>query len=87
MLRSFMPKTRSLRGPPLKWRTATHSGSWYEDNVHILSQQMDKWLEDTDGHAPIPPGRCRAVIAPHAGYRYCGHVMAHAYRHMNPNFM
>lgn len=27
----------------------------------------------------------RAVIGPHAGYSYCGHVMAHAYRHIDPS--
>jgi len=26
----------------------------------------------------------RAVIGPHAGYSYCGHVMAHAYRFIDP---
>jgi AmmeMemoRadiSam system protein B len=26
----------------------------------------------------------RAIIGPHAGYSYCGHVMAHAYRYIDP---
>jgi AmmeMemoRadiSam system protein B len=33
-----------------------------------------------DAAAPAP----RAVIGPHAGHRYCGHVMAHAYSQMDP---
>lgn len=46
-----------------------------------------------DGPPSDMPGACvvptddqplRAVIGPHAGYSYCGHVMAHAYRFIDP---
>lgn len=29
--------------------------------------------------------RLAAIIGPHAGYSYCGHVMAHAYKHIDPS--
>jgi len=32
--------------------------------------------------ADAPPAR--AIIGPHAGHRYCGHVMAHAYTQIDP---
>lgn len=50
----------------------------------ILSSQIRNWLNaaSVEGLGPV-----RAVIAPHAGYRYCGHVMAYAYKYMNPTHM
>lgn len=35
---------------------------------------------DLPANEPAP----RAMIGPHAGYRYCGHVMAHAYKYIQP---
>ena len=34
---------------------------------------------------PIPPGGARAIIGPHAGYRYCGACAAYAYRQIDPS--
>lgn len=36
------------------------------------------------GVLPTPSLPLRAIIGPHAGYSYCGHVMAHAYRYIDP---
>jgi MEMO1 family protein len=76
-------------------RRPTHAGSWYERDGAKLETQINGWLNavDTDtacasmpGAAVIPsPDRpLRAIIGPHAGYSYCGHVMAHAYKYIDP---
>lgn len=62
-------------------RKATHSGSWYTDNVNELNSQLSGWLSSCEQvDAPV-----RALIAPHAGYYYCGACGAHAYRQINPS--
>jgi hypothetical protein len=49
-----------------------------------LDRQIDGWLAAAgaarEPGAPPP----RAIIGPHAGHRYCGHVMAHAYASIDP---
>ena len=49
-------------------RRATHAGSWYTNHGQELSRELKNWL--------VRAGPCdnpaRAIIAPHAGYRYCG---------------
>ena len=49
-------------------RRATHAGSWYTNHGQELSRELENWL--------VRAGPCdnpaRAIIAPHAGYRYCG---------------
>lgn len=48
----------------------------------VLATKIQGWL---DGAEPAEPGpHARAIIAPHAGYSYCGAVMAYAYRHIRP---
>lgn len=81
-----MPKVFSSFHCQKGWRTASHSGSWYDDDPTELAEQIVAWLDGTEQHedAMGRTGHCRAVIAPHAGYSYCGHVMAYAYRHMDP---
>ncbi|KAH3859385.1 protein MEMO1-like [Dreissena polymorpha] len=61
-------------------RKASHSGSWYSDDANELDRQLSGWLADCSKvAAPV-----RALIAPHAGYYYCGACGAHAYRQMDP---
>lgn len=61
-------------------RRATHAGSWYIDSARELHCQLDDWLALADNvHSPA-----RALIAPHAGYTYCGACGAFAYRQVNP---
>ncbi|XP_037930015.1 protein MEMO1-like isoform X2 [Teleopsis dalmanni] len=57
-------------------RKATHAGSWYSSSGAELSQQLDVWLNT----AELLHGPARAIIAPHAGYAYCGECGAFAYR-------
>mmetsp|Transcript_17146 Transcript_17146/g.37018 ORF Transcript_17146/g.37018 Transcript_17146/m.37018 type:complete len:292 (+) Transcript_17146:150-1025(+) len=62
-------------------RKPSHAGSWYEDDEQVLSKQIDEWMSAVEPcGAPI-----KAIIGPHAGYRFCGHVMAYAYRHIDPS--
>ncbi|XP_011211727.1 protein MEMO1 [Bactrocera dorsalis] len=61
-------------------RKATHSGSWYTNLGSELSRQLDRWL----GAAELSHGPARAIIAPHAGYTYCGACGAFAYRQVSP---
>lgn len=61
-------------------RKATHAGSWYSDSAKELNRQLDGWLDSANSvHGPA-----RAIIAPHAGYRYCGPCAGHAYKQINP---
>ncbi|XP_052106327.1 protein MEMO1-like [Mytilus californianus] len=63
-----------------KVRRATHAGSWYTDDGAELSSQLSGWL------APAKPiqSPARAIIAPHAGYYYCGACGGHAYKQIDP---
>ncbi|CAG9119945.1 unnamed protein product [Plutella xylostella] len=45
-----------------------------------LSRQLDMWLAKAD----LTHGPARAIIAPHAGYSYCGACAAFAYRQVSP---
>lgn len=62
-------------------RRAHHAGSWYDDNPRALHQTLQGYLdsacgtsEPTGGHSGV-----RAVIVPHAGYRYSGPTAAYSY--------
>lgn len=64
-----------------KVRRATHAGTWYTDVQEELSGQLEGWLAKAkDTQKPA-----RAIIAPHAGYYYCGACGAHAYRQVDPS--
>mmetsp|Transcript_11384 Transcript_11384/g.34219 ORF Transcript_11384/g.34219 Transcript_11384/m.34219 type:complete len:242 (-) Transcript_11384:575-1300(-) len=59
-------------------RRATHAGSWYDASAEALREKIDGWLDAAVVSSTEDP--VRAIIAPHAGHRYCGHIMAHAYK-------
>lgn len=61
-------------------RRALHAGSWYTDSGSELSRQLEFWLNQ----AELSHGPARAIIAPHAGYQYCGACGGHAYRQISP---
>lgn len=65
-------------------RRATHAGSWYVSSAKDLNNQLENWLNmaGEPNHAPA-----RAVIAPHAGYQYCGACAAYAYKQVDPTFI
>ncbi|KAF6252920.1 MEMO1 family [Scenedesmus sp. NREL 46B-D3] len=66
-------------------RSPSHAGSWYEKEGAKLEQQIEGWLAKAQASGPTAGPAARAIIAPHAGYSYCGHVMAHAYQHIDPD--
>ncbi|KAF0296165.1 Protein MEMO1 [Amphibalanus amphitrite] len=61
-------------------RKATHAGSWYSNSERELGGQLERWLDA----AELSHGPARAIIAPHAGYSYCGACGAFAYRQVSP---
>lgn len=59
-------------------REATHAGSWYDDDAGRLRGQLDALLDECAAEeSDVRPAR--AVVSPHAGYRYCGRAMARSY--------
>ena len=60
-------------------RKAVWAGQFYEKKAGILSQQIDRFLENVKKR-PSPGEEIFALIAPHAGYVYSGQTAAHAYR-------
>ncbi|XP_046743332.1 protein MEMO1 [Diprion similis] len=61
-------------------RRASHAGSWYTDSGTELNKQLGSWLNAAD----LTHGPARAIIAPHAGYSYCGACAGFAYRQISP---
>eukprot|EP00236_Picocystis_salinarum_P003738 CAMPEP_0183829256 /NCGR_PEP_ID=MMETSP0807_2-20130328/3212_1 /TAXON_ID=88271 /ORGANISM="Picocystis salinarum, Strain CCMP1897" /LENGTH=289 /DNA_ID=CAMNT_0026074463 /DNA_START=161 /DNA_END=1030 /DNA_ORIENTATION=- len=62
-----------------KVRKPTHSGTWYTSDEQVLECQLTSWLLGVDQVEAAP----RAIIGPHAGYRYSGKCAAYAYRHID----
>ena len=58
-------------------RPAAVAGSWYPGSAGALTREVDVLL---DAAGPVPRGRIRAVIAPHAGMMFSGPVGAYAYK-------
>jgi AmmeMemoRadiSam system protein B len=59
-------------------RKAMHAGSWYEANPRKLNDELNSYLAKADKTLP-EHSRLRAIIGPHAGYRYSGPNAAWAY--------
>jgi AmmeMemoRadiSam system protein B len=51
-------------------RAASHAGSWYSDDPTDLQRSLEQWLAMVPPEAATLPAR--AIIAPHAGYRFSG---------------
>uniref|UniRef100_A0A8C1I430 Protein MEMO1 n=1 Tax=Cyprinus carpio carpio TaxID=630221 RepID=A0A8C1I430_CYPCA len=62
-------------------REASHAGSWYTASGSQLNAQLEGWLSQAQSTA----GPARAIIAPHAGYTYCGACAAYAYKQVDPS--
>ena len=65
-----MKQGQSIRPPAV-------SGLFYPDNPATLGKAVDSYLQSGISATTPPP---RALIAPHAGYRYSGPVAGSAYR-------
>lgn len=64
-------------------RRASHAGSWYSDSAKALSEELDRHLKRAKvvgGEMPL-----RALICPHAGYRYCAATAAWCWRQVVPS--
>ncbi|CAH7353739.1 Memo1 [Phodopus roborovskii] len=59
---------------------ASHAGSWYTASGPQLNAQLEGWLSQVQS----TKRPARAIIAPHAGYTYCGSCAAHAYKQVDP---
>lgn len=69
-------------------RPSPISGQWYPDDPDLLAKEVDGYISN----AINPPlnGDPVAVITPHAGYVYSGHVAGHAFaaiKHKHPELV
>jgi AmmeMemoRadiSam system protein B/AmmeMemoRadiSam system protein A len=65
----------SVRAPVL-------AGTWYPNDPAVLSRDVDGYLAQAENR--IDSARLKAVIAPHAGYRFSGTVAGSAYAAIAP---
>mmetsp|Transcript_12612 Transcript_12612/g.13020 ORF Transcript_12612/g.13020 Transcript_12612/m.13020 type:complete len:250 (+) Transcript_12612:55-804(+) len=72
-------------------RPASHSGSWYENNTTTLTIQLNDWITNSNNNNnnnnENNKKRLKAIISPHAGYRYSGSTAAYGYGKINPNII
>nr|ACO15039.1 MEMO1 [Caligus clemensi] len=63
-------------------RMASHAGSWYSGDGKVLQKEMSGWLDKVSPDSATFPAR--AIIGPHAGFRYSGPTAAYAYKQIQP---
>ncbi|KAI8970014.1 MEMO1 family [Mycotypha africana] len=63
-------------------RDASHAGSWYTADAQQLDEELDDYLKNAAQEAQegLPIKGVRAIIGPHAGFRYSGPTAAFAYK-------
>jgi AmmeMemoRadiSam system protein B len=65
---------------PVQVRTAAVAGSWYPADRRQLETLLDRLLSEVPADADGPAAnRIRAIISPHAGYRFSGATAAAGY--------
>lgn len=68
---------------PAPMRLPAVAGTFYPARPASLDEALDEAFARGPGGLPATParraGRVRALVVPHAGYAYSGHVAAHAY--------
>jgi AmmeMemoRadiSam system protein B len=74
----WQPSSQS-KSRTMTHRPAIHAGSWYSSNAAELDAQMSEWLGIAAASSTPSKQNLRAIIAPHAGYRFSGQTAAHAY--------
>ena len=62
-------------------RDPVHAGFWYSDDPSELKMQISDWLSKAEKKDIVSP---KAIIVPHAGYRFSGPVAAKAFAHIEP---
>ena len=65
---------------PERVRPPNVAGMFYPDDGDALRREVDAHLREACAEGPAP----KAVIAPHAGYRYSGAIAASAYARLKP---
>lgn len=67
-------------------RTAAVAGTYYPADTSALQHQVDELLAEATCDTVLSPGvyRPKALIVPHASYRYSGPIAAAAYRYLLP---
>lgn len=60
-------------------------GSWYESDSRVLVNQLNNWIVSANKSDTEKDTILKAIVAPHAGYRYSGPVAAYAYGLINPD--
>jgi hypothetical protein len=66
-------------------RRATHAGSFYRADPIGLARQVDELLEEERMGRPAPVGLPLGLLVPHAGFDWCGPVLARAWLQLEPN--
>jgi AmmeMemoRadiSam system protein B len=75
----LLPYQAAGEEKPLKdVRSSILAGTWYPGTPDALSKTIQGYLSEASG--PSPDRILKAIIVPHAGYRYSGGVAAYAYR-------
>lgn len=78
LLACLLPVTAATQ--PLQVRPAAVAGSWYPDDPRELGALLDRLLASAPAVTDAPaPEQIRALISPHAGYRYSGPTAAAGY--------
>src|SRR4030095_15138087 len=68
---------RMLHATPSNVRPAAVAGAFYPDASDTLRAAVDQLIAAEPAQLVLPP---KALIVPHAGYRYSGPIAAAAYR-------
>ena len=63
-------------------RRAYHAGSWYTNDTEALNAELSQNLNKAGESAEIPPKVLKAIIGPHAGFRFSGPNAAWAYKNI-----
>ena len=59
-------------------RPSPIAGSWYPEDAVRLADMVDTFIQQAE--IPALEGEVKALIAPHAGYRYSGRTAGYAFR-------
>ena len=74
--KSFSKKDNTLIRP------ASHSGSWYQNSPELLSKEIAQYLSSSK---KLKKAFVKSILVPHAGYRFCGQIMAQSFINIEPD--
>ena len=78
--RTYLSQTFSSQEE--KVRKASHAGDWYTDDAKELTASLNEYLDVATKQ--VDKG-LKAIIAPHASYRYSGATAGWAYVNIDPS--